>query len=334
LEGTIVPKIAIAMEPLDRISWQVSGIKHHGVLMSAERGVNIRLSRRIMVEPAQTVYKRVLSNWVSVALNLARNSLSSIPHLEVQVMDHGRIEFIPSSKPRKGVVIAAPHGTFDEHTGELVRRVSYRTGLAAVIANGFTPTETPGWRINVNRPSERHYPGGGIEIGSRRAKAVYDSFREAVLKASQGELKLYLDIHQNGMQRDIEVATVGISAEEARRIKKIYREVRDSVLKSMSLPAVDLRIEPIDEIEIGAWPAKAYGILGLAKKSLHFELPLYESLGTAEAREAYARIFECLLERASALLLNPAKKLVGVMEIGTVRPIPPEGFCRRGSAVN
>jgi hypothetical protein len=36
-----------------------------------------------------------------------------------------------------------------------------------------------------------------------------------------------------------------------------------------------LFIEPLDAIEIGAWPAKASGILTVAKKSLHFELPLY-----------------------------------------------------------
>jgi hypothetical protein len=312
LQGASVPKIPVAMEPLDRISWQVSGIKHHGVLMSAERGINIRLPTRITAEPFRTAYKQVLAKWVSVALNLARHSPSSIPRVEVKLMDHGRIEFIPSRRQRKGVVIAAPHGTFDEHTAGIVRQISYRTGMAAVIANGFTPTETPGWRINVNRPSERHYPGGGIEIGSGRAKAVYDIFRETVLKASQGELKLHVDIHQNGTQRDIEVATIGISADEARRIKSIYHGARDLVLASASrVAAVDLRIEPIDEIEIGAWAAKAGGILGLAKKSLHFELPLYETLGTAKARDAYSRILVRLLNGASALLVNPAKKAPG-----------------------
>jgi hypothetical protein len=308
LDGTPLPKIGLAMEPLDRISWEVSGIKHHGVLMSAERGVNIRLPGSVTAQPVQAAYERVLSKWISAAVTLARAPLPSIPHVEVKVMEHGRIEFIPSANQLKGIVIAAPHGTFDEYTAELVRRISHRTGMAGVVASGFTPTETSGWRINVNRPSERHYPGGGIEIGSARSKAVYEVFRETVLKASRGGLKLHVDVHQNGTQRDIEVATVGLSADEARTIKKIYRDARDSVLGGASdVTAVDLRIEPIDEIEIGAWAAKAGGILGIAKRSLHFELPLYETLGTAAARDAYARILVRLLTGASALLVHPGR---------------------------
>jgi hypothetical protein len=238
--------------------------------------------------------------------------LPSIPHVEVKVMEHGRIEFMPSGGELKGIVLAAPHGTFDEYTGELVRHISYQTGMAGVVASGFTPTETSGWRINVNRPSERHYPGGTIEIGSARSRAVYEVFRETVLKASQGELKLHVDFHQNGTQRDIEVATVGLSPDEARMIKKVYRESRDFVLRSApNVAAVDLRIEPIDGIEIGAWAAKAGGILGVAKKSLHFELPLYQTLGTAGARDAYGRILVRLLTRASALLVRSQKSFLG-----------------------
>ena len=242
----------------------------------------------------------------------------SLPRVEVTVMDYGRIEFMPPGKQWQGVVIAAPHGSFDEHTAEIVRQISYRTGIAAVIANGFTPTETPGWRINVNRPSERHYPGGELEIVSARARKVYDVFSKVVLAASQGALKLYVDIHQNGTQRDIEVATVGISPEDARAIKNSFRRIRDVVLEGLAQPKpVDLRIEPIDELQIGAWAAKAHGILGLADKSLHFELPLHETLGTAAARAAYGRILELLLAGASELLTHRAK---GVIDATTTRP--------------
>jgi hypothetical protein len=181
--------------------------------------------------------------------------------------------------------------------------------MAAVVAKGFTPTETAGWRINVNRPTEKHYPGGEFEISSSRAKAVYDSFKEVVLEASQGELELYIDVHQNGRQKNIEVATVGISSEQARAIKKMYREIRDRSLKNVSGPVpVDLLIEPIDPIEIGAWPAKAEGILGVAKKSLHFELPLYSTLSRAQARRAYTRVLSDLINRIS-LLLIPANQI-------------------------
>jgi hypothetical protein len=171
---------------------------------------------------------------------------------------------------------------------------------------GFTPTECGGWRINVNRPTERLYPSGGIEIRSRRAQNVYVNFKQAVLKASQHDLNLYIDIHQNGRRPNIEVATVGISKQEANLIKKTYDKVRHQVLKSFSgVAPVELLIEPLDEIEIGAWPAKARGILAVAKRSLHFELPLYEALGSMKARQAYTDILTLLLQQTIPALVNP-----------------------------
>jgi hypothetical protein len=237
------------------------------------------------------------------ALALPNDSARLVPHVRVVLLDHGRIESIPASGGRNGIVIAAPHGTFDEHTSELVRRISYEMGVAAVIARGFTPMQTPGWRINVNRPSERHYPGGEIEIASKRARKVYEKFRESVLEAARGELELYVDIHQNGTQPDIEVATVGISAQEARKIKDLYRGIRDRHLTGVPhVKSVQLRIEPVDQLQIGAWAAKEQGILRLARKSLHFELPVYETLETAAAREAYTRILQCLVQKSSTRL--------------------------------
>jgi len=206
----------------------------------------------------------------------------------------------------QGVIIGAPHGSFDEHTGEMVEQVSYRTGLAAVIAKGFTPTECGGWRINVNRPTESRYPSGEIEIDSERAQKTYHSFKAAVLSASQNDLRLYIDIHQNGRQSAIEVATVGISKKEASLIKRRYREIRDRLLADApDVDSVDLLIEPLDDIEIGAWAAKAHGILSVVKKSLHVELPLYGTLRSSKARERYTEILAAVLGHSVADLLNP-----------------------------
>jgi hypothetical protein len=221
-------------------------------------------------------------------------------------MNYGRIESIPSRNNQKGIVLGAPHGTFDEHTAEVVKEVSYRTGLAAVIATGFTPTECGGWRINVNRPSERRYPSGDIEIESKRSQEVYHNFKDAVLEASQNDLSLYVDIHQNGRQENIEVATVGVSKQEAQLIKKAYLAVRDRVLRfTPGVASVDLLIEPLDVIEIGAWAAKAEGILKVAKKSLHFELPLQSTLESSKARKAYTDILTAVLRQTTQILIDP-----------------------------
>jgi hypothetical protein len=252
LSESPIPKPSIAVDPLDKISWRISGVKHHGVLMFVERGLSLRLPKSLSNPAAKSIYTRIFSSWITESLKLLESHSPAVARSLVRLMDYGRIESIPSRKRVNGVVIGAPHGTFDEHTAELVNRLSYRTGLAAVIASGFTPTECAGWRINVNRPTERLYPSDGFEIQSDRAKNVYYNFKEAVLEASRDDLKLYVDIHQNGRQAKIEVATVGITKQEAQFIKRTYRQLRDRVLASnLGVTFVDLLIEPLDEIEIG-----------------------------------------------------------------------------------
>jgi hypothetical protein len=84
---------------------------------------------------------------------------------------------------------------------------------------------------------------------------------------------------------------VGVSLEQARDIKAAYEEIRDRFLASdHRVAAVELLIEPMDDLEIGAWPAKANGILRVARKSLHFELPLHSMLRTPSSRNIYVKI--------------------------------------------
>ncbi|OGQ77781.1 MAG: hypothetical protein A3F90_20330 [Deltaproteobacteria bacterium RIFCSPLOWO2_12_FULL_60_19] len=307
VEGQTTPKVGIAMEPLDKISWNVSGVKHHGVLMMAEKGLNLRLPKALSIPAVKTVYTNILGLWIAEAIAMARENPLRLPQIEVKLMDNGRIGSIPGRKSPKGVVIAAPHGSADEYTAELVKELSYRTGLPAVIAKGFTPTEAGGWRINVNRPTERSFPGyfEGFEVDSERAMEVYRTFKEVVLQTSEGRLDLYIDIHQNGQQNDIEVATVGLTREQAQIIKNAYVEIRGQVLRNPAgIAVVDLVIEPLDVVQIGAWAAKNKGILGVAKKSLHFELPVNRALINSRARETYAAILARLLNRTVPLLLN------------------------------
>jgi hypothetical protein len=293
-----IRKISLAIEPLDEISWRAAAVRHHGVFLIAERGLNLRLPKGLSPMAAKSLYEELLSPWLLGAVRIARETPLDVPRARIRVLDTGKIESIPSRAQRRGLVIAAPHGSFDEYTAEVVRQISYRTGLAAVIATGFTPTECTGWRINVNRPTERSYPGGEIEIGSTRAQKVYAAFKQTVFEAVQQDLNLYIDIHQNGRQKNIEVATVGISKGQARVIRETYRDARDEVLKhTTGVAPVDLMIEPLDAVEIGAWAAKAGGILSVARKSLHVELPMNPTLGSPKARNAYTAILTILLNR-------------------------------------
>ena len=333
LGGKPIPKIAMAIDPLDTIFWRISGVKHHGVLMSAERGLTVHLPQTLTTLETKPLYREILSRWVLQAVRLARENPAMLPRLEVKLMEQGRLERIPSRKELRGIVLGAPHGTFDQYTAEIVKKISFQTGLPAVIAKGFTPTEGSGWRINVNRPTERRYPSGEIEIDTERASQVYRDFKQLVFSAAAQRLDLYVDIHQNGRQQNIEVATVGISREQAHRIKNRYREIRDRVLRGRpDIEAVDLAIEPIDSVEIGAWAAKANGILGVANKSLHFELPVHRVLRSSKSREAYTQILAALLDR-TVDELSPGAKHAGQLASNPGAPLSPPFLRHLGEEV-
>ena len=306
LEGRQAPHLEIAIEPLDRISWRAAGEKHHGVLLIAAKGLNLRVPGNLSPEPAEGLYTEILSRWIDRTIKLLRENPLRLPQIQVKQTDLGKFELVRSRRRLSGIVIGAPHGSYDEYTAEMVKRVSYRTGFAAVIAKGFTPTEAGGWRININRPTEKTPYSEGPELHSRRAKEIYGIYKDLVLTASRGKLDLYVDLHQYSTDSTIQVATVGISRKEARVIKMLYQHIRDRILESQpnSTPTVDLVIEPLETVEIGAWASKAEGILGIAKKSLHFELPSDQTFATDEAEEIYTRIIAALLEEAVPFLLS------------------------------
>ena len=133
---------------------------------------------------------------------------------------------------------------------------------------------------------------------------VYQSFKESVFAASRGPLDLYIDVHQNSNEDNIDVATLGINRTQANAIKAAYKAIRDRVLRATpEVTKVNLLIEPVDEIAIGAWAAKDQGILRLAKRSLHFELPAQHVLYKETARRAYTQI---LAELIRSMITNPS----------------------------
>jgi len=287
-----LPRVDIALNPLDDISWNSDGAKKHGVLMLARRGLILRLPSVLAADPVRAVYQNILAAWVNEARSISMDDRVRRQEFDLTPMPLGRIDSIAAHDDRRGIVIGAPHGSFDWYTGELVEELSYRTALPAVITRGFTPTECGGWRINVNRPSERRYPNDTIERRTGRAEEVYRRYSAAVIKAARGPLELYIDMHQNSEVDDIDVATVGITRPQAQAIKIAYRQIRDRVLRDFpDVVKANLMIEPVDQVAIGAWAAKDHGILKLAKRSLHFEMPSHRVFYRNNERRAYRKIF-------------------------------------------
>jgi hypothetical protein len=189
---------------------------------------------------------------------------------------HDLGEFELLSTPT-GVLIAAPHGTYDANTAPLAVEAARRLGAGYVIARGFT---VGGTRINVNRPTE----GAGVDCAreppTARAKELYDIYAGLVSTAAGGRpLELYVEIHGNSNPRaaqQVEVATVGISPVQARKASEAYAAMRLRARDQASgYPELGLLIEPHDRVFFTASCAKKLGILAhrLVPRSVHFELP-------------------------------------------------------------
>jgi hypothetical protein len=293
-------RLPLLFVPLDQVKVGSSGIKHHGVLLIAEKGLSLRIPEKLLSGANLRVYRQVFSEWLKRLEHLVREELPRAARVQVKLMDLGRFDLIPSRIGRAGVVIGAPHGTYDEYTAEIVRRLAFRTGLAAVIARGFSPTEAGGWRINVNRPTEKTFLAPEFETSTSRSREVYRSFRKIVFNAAGGDLRLYIDVHQYGADTTIQVATVGVTLEQARKLKESYQIIRDRLLENVSgADPVELMIEPLDSVEVGAWPAKDSGLLSVARKSLHIELPLNSALRSDKSRSVYTRIIAELVKHAA-----------------------------------
>jgi hypothetical protein len=82
-----IPKISVAIDPLDKISWPVYAMKHHGVLMSAERGLNLRLPQISSAPPVKSIYQIIFAAWISEALDFLPKNRQGLPRLIVKAAE-------------------------------------------------------------------------------------------------------------------------------------------------------------------------------------------------------------------------------------------------------
>ncbi len=213
---------------------------------------------------------------------------------------------IAAQPGRRGLVIAAPHGTSDVRTADIAADLGRRTGFGVVIASGFAiesdTRERAGRRYQVNRPMEG-VPGRppSEEVATDCAREVYDAYEARVREVARGPLQFFAEIHGNN-HRDvaerIEIATVGVDRELAFRLRALLELIRDAHLREYAqAPRLDVRIEPADTLRYAASGAKRCGILRLPERALHIELP---KAARTEWREVYTAILADFLVQAAA----------------------------------
>jgi hypothetical protein len=211
---------------------------------------------------------------------------------------------IAGTQGRGSIVIAAPHGTSDARTGDMVAELGRRTGFSVVVARGFNlEPDQAGRRYQVNRPFEG-VPGRppAEDIATESARRVYDAYERKVREAAQGPLGFYAELHGNNhldAASRIEVATVGVDRDAAIQLRALFELIRDAHLRvNREAPSLAVLVEPADTIRYAASGAKRDGILRLARRALHIELP---RAARTEWRETYTAILADFLVQAVSL---------------------------------
>lgn len=210
-----------------------------------------------------------------------------------------------SQKGRPGIVIGAPHGTSDAETGRISRELARRTGFGLVVAT-YGDLDSGRHRLNVNRPTEGVQGGSpSEEVPTEQARQVYDAYAGRVSEVAQGPLNLYIEVHGNVRKESagrIEIATVGVSREDAWMLKTLLELIRDAHLGGRpEIPRLDVLVEPLDQLYYMASAVKQVGIFTLPQRAIHIELPrLARTLG----REAYTDVLGDFLSQAANLLVT------------------------------
>lgn len=236
--------------------------------------------------------------------------------------DHalGHFEIQPT---KQGIIVAAPHGTYDIRTDGLSKDVATLLGAGYVIARGFSSGAS---RINVNRPTE----GAGRlcerERHTERARDVYNHYVRLIGKSSDHKaLRLYVEIHGHtslAFPNRLEIATTGITREEARQLKERFSaSLAHTKAVYPAYPELELRIEPLDKVFFGAGCNKKIGYISTRRmdRTLHMEIP--RSARTAETLGATAALVSSIV-RATMSFAEPATDSGGKKEMSeaSVKP--------------
>lgn len=220
---------------------------------------------------------------------------------EVPLRPAGPLAF---QKGRPGLVIGAPHGRSDAGTDRISVELARRTGFGLVVAT-YADLDSGRRRLNVNRPTEGVQGASpSDEVATEPARQAYEAYVSRVRDVAQGPLSLYVELHGNGRNESagrIEIATVGVSREEAWRLRTLLELIRDAHLGGKGeVPRLDVLVEPLDRLKYTASAAKQAGILRLPQRAIHIELPrAARTLG----REAYTDVLADFLSQAAGLLL-------------------------------
>ena len=161
------------------------------------------------------------------------------------------------SKGRSGIVIGAPEGVAATGTDRIGRDLARLTGFGAVVAT--RPSRRGG-----DQPLDRDH-GGGDDPGPAallEGQTVDAAYRRHVGEAAQGPLDLYVEVRGDGHAERagrVEIATLGLSREEAWGLKTLFELIRDARVDARGAPRLEVWVEPADSRPVTASAAPPSG---------------------------------------------------------------------------
>lgn len=250
-------------------------------------------------------HDRKFSRVLRLAVVMLFIAFSFHPAAAQEIFTHSPGHFETTSV-KQGIIIAAPHGTYDIRTDVLAKDVARMLGAGYIVARGFSSGAS---RINVNRPTEGAGRTCERERRTERAREVYDHYVRLIGKSCDGKsLRLYVEVHGHTsipFLNRLEIATTGISREEARQLKERFPAfLAQAKALYPAYPELELRIEPVDKVFFGAGCNKKIGYIstGHMDRALHMEIP--RSARTPETLGATAALVSAMV-RATMTLAEP-----------------------------
>jgi hypothetical protein len=190
-------------------------------------------------------------------------------------------------KGRPGIVIGAPPGASDAETDTVARELASLTGFGLVVVKG-SAGRNPGALVRV-------------EDNNEDALSAYHAYRRHVADAAQGPLRLYVEVHGAGPRGSagrLQIATVGLSLDDAWRLKTLFELIRDARVQN-PVPRLEVSVEPGAASRDMVPAARPVGALG-APRALEIDLP---RAARTTYREVYTSVLATFLTESAAFLV-------------------------------
>lgn len=178
-----------------------------------------------------------------------------------------------STATRKGLLVTAPHGEFDNNTREIALDVCEQIDSECMVVMAG---QDSGVRLNVNRPTEGARNACEDETLSMNGRTVFSIYHQQVVKRILRDgMRVYVEIHGNarpirsGTKGKIQVSTNKLTSNQISAIKSVFDRMKDDV---PGFQDVDVLVEPIDDVPLDGDCSKQIGLMATPRKSVHIEL--------------------------------------------------------------